>query len=281
LILDLAERMSVDERTALQTERLRALVDRLLAVRGGPQGALLRAAGVDAGAGLTLDDLPRLPATTKAQLWDAYPFGMLAVPLDRCVSVHGSSGTGGRPTIVAYTENDLLIWARVMARGLAGAGATRSSIVHNAYGYGLFTGGLGVHYGARELGATVVPVSGGNTERQLRLILDLHPDVLTCTPSYAFIWAKRRWRPVSTRPGSASRSASTAPNRGPRSCARRSSCCSATGRWTSTGCPRSSSRGGLRDPRLGGWLHVQEDHFYVEALDPQTGQPVADGQLAS
>src|SRR5207302_7269010 len=99
--------------------------------------------------------------------------------------VHGSSGTGGRPTLVPYTAQDIDIWAHVMARALGGAGATRRSVIHNAYGYGLFTGGLGVHHGAIQLGATVLPISGGMTDRQVRLIADLEPDILTCTPSYA------------------------------------------------------------------------------------------------
>src|SRR5262249_48045780 len=107
------------------------------------------------------------------------------VPRADCVCVHGSSGTSGRPTLIPYTENDLLVWGHVMARSLAGAGATADSVVHNAYGYGLFTGGLGVHHGARALGAMVVPMSGGNPARQLALIQDLRPDVLACTPSYA------------------------------------------------------------------------------------------------
>src|SRR6266536_926967 len=184
MVYEPAESMSTDERAAQQTDRLRALVGRLLAV-DGPQGRRLRDAGVDAGAGLTLDDLARLPTTTKTDLWDAYPYGMLAVPLDEVVCLHGSSGTGGRPTLVGYTAADLDLWGRMMARCLVGAGATRSSTIHNAYGYGLFTGGLGVHHGGVALGATVVPVSAGLTQRQVRLIQDLHPDVLTCTPSYA------------------------------------------------------------------------------------------------
>src|SRR5436190_5387676 len=184
MVFDPAESMSVDERTALQTDRLRALVDRLLAL-DGPQAQRLRAAGVDAGAGLTLDDLPRLPTTTKTDLWESYPYGMLAVPLDQVVCLHGSSGTGGRPTLVGYTKGDLDLWGRMMGRCLVGAGATKASTIHNAYGYGLFTGGLGVHHGAVTLGATVVPVSAGMTQRQVRLIRDLRPDVLTCTPSYA------------------------------------------------------------------------------------------------
>ena len=169
----------------MQTSRLRSMVDRLLAVDGGLQGERLRAAGVTTGAELTLDDLPRLPVVTKPDLWEGYPFGLLSVPIEQCVTVHGSSGTSGRPTLVAYTAADMDIWADVVARGLVGAGATPRSMIHNAYGYGLFTGGLGIHHGARALGATVVPMSGGQTARQLRLIQDLQPDVLTCTPSYA------------------------------------------------------------------------------------------------
>jgi phenylacetate-CoA ligase len=280
VILDPAERMSVDERTDLQAGRLRSLVDRLLAVEGGVQGARLRAAGVTAGAGLTLADLPALPVTTKADLWDGYPFGMLSVPLAECVSVHGSSGTGGRPTLVAYTSKDLDLWAAVMARGLAGAGAGPSSVIHNAYGYGLFTGGLGVHYGARALGATVVPVSGGNTDRQLRLIQDLRPDVLTCTPSYAIYLGE----------------AAVAAGLDPAGLGLRVGIHGAEP-WTGAMRAQIEALLGLRALDIyglseiigpgvacetldsAGWLHVQEDHFYVEALDPATGRPVPDGEF--
>jgi phenylacetate-CoA ligase len=278
VIFDPAETMSVDERTALQTRRLRALVDRLLAA-GGRQAAALRAAGVERGAGLTLDDLPGLPTVSKPDLWEAYPFGMLAVPLEECVTVHGSSGTSGRPTLVPYTANDLDLWAHVMARGLAGAGATRASIVHNAYGYGLFTGGLGVHHGARALGATVIPMSGGNTARQLRLIQDLRPDVLTCTPSYAIYLAE----------------AARAEGLDPTSLGIRVGVHGAEP-WTEAMRAQIELLLGIRALDIyglsevigpgvacesldsGGWLHVQEDHFFVEALDPATGAPVPDGE---
>jgi phenylacetate-coenzyme A ligase PaaK-like adenylate-forming protein len=179
-----AERMSRDELAALQETRLRGLVDTLIAA-GGLQGGRLRDAGVTGGADVTLGDLPRLPVTTKQDLWDAYPHGMLAVPMDDVVAVHGSSGSRGRPTLVAYTRADLELWAAMCARALVCAGAGRGSVVHNAYGYGLFTGGLGIHQGAIALGATVVPMSGGMTERQVRMLADLRPDILTCTPSYA------------------------------------------------------------------------------------------------
>jgi phenylacetate-CoA ligase len=279
VILDRAESMSVDERTALQTGRLRSLVDRLLAA-DGLQAGRLRAAGVDSGAGLTLDDLPKLPTVSKPDLWEGYPLGMLAVPLADCVCLHGSSGTSGRPTLVGYTSNDLDLWAHVMARSLAGAGATRESIIHNAYGYGLFTGGLGVHHGARALGATVLPMSSGNTARQLRLIQDLRPDVLTCTPSYAIYLGET----------------ARAEGIDPTGLGLRVGVHGAEP-WTEPMREQIELLLGIRALDIyglsevigpgvacetldsAGWLHVQEDHFYVEALDPATGQPVPDGQL--
>jgi len=165
-----AEAMPPAQREQLQLSRLRALVDRLLSL-DGVQAQRLRAAGIQAGGDIGgLADLPRLPTTAKSDLWEAYPFGMVGVPVEDVVAVHGSSGTGGRPTLVAYTRADLALWARMCARALAAAGATRASLVHNAYGYGLFTGGMGFHQGAVELGAAVVPASGGMTSRQVTLI---------------------------------------------------------------------------------------------------------------
>jgi phenylacetate-CoA ligase len=179
-----AEGAAPEQRRDLQQQRLQALVDRLIAA-GGLQARRLADAGVKSGADVSLDDLGRLPTVTKQDLWDHYPAGMRTVPDEEIVCVHGSSGTGGRPTLVPYSATDIDIWADVMARALGGAGATRRSVIHNGYGYGLFTGGLGVHHGGIRLGATVVPISGGMTERQIRLITDLRPDVLCCTPSYA------------------------------------------------------------------------------------------------
>ncbi len=133
----------------------------------------------------SLEDLQRLPFTTKQDLRDNYPFGMFAVPMDNIVRIHASSGTTGKPTVVGYTARDIKTWAELMARSLAAGGATRGDIIHNAYGYGLFTGGLGIHYGAEKLGASVIPVSGGNTKRQIVLMKDFGPTILTSTPSYA------------------------------------------------------------------------------------------------
>src|ERR1700733_12131176 len=273
-----AEAMPAEALAAVQQDRLRALVDLLLSVPGGLQAARLRDAGVTSGAGLTLADLPRLPFTTKRDLWEAYPFGLLAVPREDVVVVHGSSGTGGRPTLVAYTRDDLRLWARMCARALAAAGATPASIVHNAYGYGLFTGGLGIHQGAIELGATVVPVSGGMTSRQGTLVRDLRPDILTCTPSYAL------------RLGEALAQAGIAPG----DSSLRAGLFGAEP-WTDALRGRIEESLGLRALDIYGLsevigpgvaaecaeaasgLHVNEDHFIVEAVDPASGEPVPDG----
>ena len=132
-----------------------------------------------------IDDLSKLPYTTKQDLRDNYPFGMFAVPMSEVVRVHASSGTTGKPTVVGYTRKDLSIWSEVIARTLTCAGAHKHDIVHVAYGYGLFTGGLGLHYGSEKIGATVIPMSGGNTQRQVQLMHDFGCTVLACTPSYA------------------------------------------------------------------------------------------------
>lgn len=133
----------------------------------------------------SLEDMQKLPFTTKQDLRDNYPFGLFAVPMSEVVRVHSSSGTTGKPTVVGYSKRDIDIWAELMARALTSAGATRHSIIQNSYGYGLFTGGLGVHYGAERLGASVIPTSGGNTKRQVMLMQDFGSTHLTCTPSYA------------------------------------------------------------------------------------------------
>ena len=173
-----------ERRRELQERRLQQVVDRLLAA-GGVQAGRLRDCGIGRGADIALDKLHLLPFVTKQDLWDHYPFGLRAAPESDVVCVHGTSGTLGRQTLVPYTAHDMGVWAEVMARALAGAGVTRHSLVHNAFGYGLFTGGQGLHQGSMRLGATVLPVSGGGTDLQLRLMLELRPDVLCCTPSYA------------------------------------------------------------------------------------------------
>lgn len=142
-------------------------------------------AGILPGDIKSIRDLRHIPFTTKQDLRDNYPFGMFATPMANVVRIHASSGTTGQPTVVGYTARDVDTWAQLMARALSAAGATRGDIIHNAYGYGLFTGGLGVHYGAEKLGASVIPVSGGNTKRQVIIMKDFKPTILTATPSYA------------------------------------------------------------------------------------------------
>ena len=137
-----------------------------------------------------IGDLKRLPFTNKQDLRDNYPFGLFTLPMDDIVRIHASSGTTGKPTVVGYTKKDVGTWSELMARTLAAAGATKKDIVHNAYGYGLFTGGLGFHYGAEMLGASVIPISGGNSKRQIMIMQDFGPTVLACTPSYALYLAE-------------------------------------------------------------------------------------------
>ncbi len=178
------ERMSRAELTRLQLGRLQDCVARV-AARVALYRDRLRHAGVTAKDIRSLDDLHRLPFTTKTDFRDTYPFGMLAVPLDEVVRIHASSGTTGKPTVVAYTRRDLQTWTEVMARTLMAGGVGPGDVVQNAYGYGLFTGGLGFHYGAELVGAAVIPISGGFTERQLIALRDFGSTVLCATPSYA------------------------------------------------------------------------------------------------
>jgi phenylacetate-CoA ligase len=138
----------------------------------------------------TINDLGKLPFTYKDNLRDNYPFGMFTVPMDNVVRIHASSGTTGKPTVVGYTARDIQTWSELMARTLMAGGAGKGDMIHNAYGYGLFTGGLGFHYGAEKLGASVIPISGGNTKRQVMIMKDFAPTILTCTPSYALLIAE-------------------------------------------------------------------------------------------
>ena len=178
------ETMPREALEAIQFRRLKATLD-----RGYASVPFYRkqfeAAGLTPGDIQCLEDLQRLPFTTKQDLRDNYPFGMFAVPMENVVRIHASSGTTGQPTVVGYTARDVDTWASLMARSLMAGGATRGDIIHNAYGYGLFTGGLGAHYGGEKLGASVIPVSGGNTKRQVVIMKDFGPTILTATPSYA------------------------------------------------------------------------------------------------
>jgi phenylacetate-CoA ligase len=264
---------------ALQLERLRAAVGRVLA-KVPPLGDRLRAAGItSAGDIRSLADLRRLPFTRKIDLREHYPFGLFAVPPAQLVRIHGSSGTRGKPTIVGYTRNDLAMWSEVVARCLAQAGVRSGMVVHNAYGYGLFTGGLGLHQGAELSGCTVVPVSGGLTQRQAMLLQDLHGQVLCCTPSYALSIAE----------------ALEAVQIDPRTLDLEVGIFGAEP-WSEELRGEIERRLGLTAINIYGLAeivgpgvsaeciearhgsHVQEDHFLPEIVDPETGEPLAPGE---
>jgi len=271
-----AEGCAPEQRRELQQQRLGELVDRLLRA-DGLQARRLRGAGVGGGADVSLEDLAKLPMVTKQDLWEHYPWGLIAVPQEQVVCLHGSSGTSGRPTLVPYTAVDVAVWAEVMARALGGAGANRSSVIQVAYGYGLFTGGQGMHHGGMRLGATVLPLSAGMTDRQLRMLVDLRPDVLCCTPSYA-IYLGEALRASGAEPGTGSLKVGIF----------------GAEPWTEGMRTQIESLLGLRaldiyglseiiGPGVAcesldsdGLLNVAEDHFYVEAIDPE-GNPVPDG----
>lgn len=178
------ECLSADERHDLQNKLLRSQVERVYS-NVEPYRVKMAALGLAPGDIHGVEDLSKLPFTTKDDLRENYPFGLFAAPRQDIVRVHASSGTTGRATVVGYTRGDIQLWAECVARCLAGAGVSSSDMIQIAYGYGLFTGGLGLHYGAELLGATVVPISGGNTKRQIQLMRDFGATVLACTPSYA------------------------------------------------------------------------------------------------
>ncbi len=260
----------------LQTERLRTL---LAYVKERVPLYRERLAAVETRGIASLEHLRQLPFTRKDDLRDSYPFGMLAVPREELIRIHASSGTTGKLTVVAYTAADVDLFARVNARSLAMAGAEPGMVLHNAYGYGLFTGGLGLHYGGERLGLAVVPVSGGMTERQLMLITDLGPDVISCTPSYALTLAQtfREHGVVPTEISLRYALLGAEP-------------------WTEAMRREIDAGLGVRSTNIFGLSeiigpgvscecveeragsHVNEDHFLPEIVDAQTGEPLPEGE---
>lgn len=226
-----------------------------------------------------IDDIDKLPFTRKTDLRDNYPFKLFAVPMSDILEIHASSGTTGNPTVVAYTKKDIALWSEVMARALAASGATKDDVIQNAYGYGLFTGGLGVHYGALELGAAVVPVSAGGTKRQLKLMEDFGSTVITCTPSYSLFMAEEALEmgldPTSFKLKVGVYGAEP---------------------WTSNMRKEIEARWNLKAVDIYGLseiigpgvaiecvegqdgLHLFSDHFYPEVIDPKTDAPVTPGE---
>ncbi|HHX95121.1 MAG TPA: phenylacetate--CoA ligase [Clostridia bacterium] len=271
------ECMPVEERKELQLERLKATVENVFFNVPHYRKAM-QYAGVEPDDIQTLEDIRKLPFTVKDDLRDNYPYGMLAVPLSEIVRIHSSSGTTGKPTVVGYTRNDINNWAELMARSLVSGGATRNDVIHNAYGYGLFTGGLGIHHGAERLGASVIPISGGNTKRQVMIMRDFGSTVLTCTPSYALVIAetmeemgiskdemKLKHGIFGAEPWSENMRLEIEKKLG----------ISAVDIY---GLSEVLGPGVAIECQCKNGLHVQEDHFIIEVIDPDTGEPVPEGE---
>ncbi len=277
-VLDEGERMTRAALEALQLERLQATV-RHAYTNVPVYRAKLDAHGVAPDDIRTLDDVRRLPFTTKEDLRQSYPFGMFAVPMSEVARIHASSGTTGRPTVVGYTRDDLKVWSSLITRCLRASGVRPGMKVHNAYGYGLFTGGLGAHAGIEELGATVIPVSGGQTARQVQLIQDFEPEVIMCTPSYLLTIADAM-EDAGVDPASSSLRIAIL----------------GAEPWTNEMRRELEQRLGLDavdiyglseviGPGVGNECietkdgpHLWEDHFLPEVIDPESGEPLDDGE---
>jgi phenylacetate-CoA ligase len=224
----------------------------------------------------TLADLALLPFSMKADLRDTYPFGMFARPMSDIVRLHASSGTTGKPIVVAYTQPDLDVWASVMVRSFASAGLHRGDIVQNAYGYGLFTGGLGAHYGAEALGATVLPISGGNTDRQLMLMRDFGVTAICCTPSYmVHLLEKAQEMKIDTSRVRAGIFGAEPWTEGMR---QRIQSMSSMKAYDIYGLSEIIGPGVAMECSCQQGLHIFEDHFYPEIIDPETGKVLPDGE---
>jgi phenylacetate-CoA ligase len=276
--LDANETLSIDALRALQLKRMKASLSH--AYQGNER---FRQTCIDKGVHAddfkALEDLALFPMATKADLRAAYPFGYFSVPREELVRIHASSGTTGQPTVVGYTKQDIRTWAGLVARSIHAAGGRPGMKVHIAYGYGLFTGGLGAHYGAEELGCTVIPMSGGQTEKQIQLIQDFEPDVIMITPSYMLsLLDEFRARGID-----------------PRSTSLKIGIFGAEP-WTEAMRKEIESAFGIRAVDIYGlsevigpgvaqeYGHTQdgptiwEDHFYPEIVDPETGTPLPDGE---
>jgi len=278
LPLEPIETASIDELRSLQLKRLKATLGHAYA-NSPVYRAKFDAAGVHPDDLHSLADLAKFPFTTKQDLRDSYPWGMFAVPREQCARIHASSGTTGKPTVVGYTAGDIDMWAGVVARSIRAAGARRGDLVHISYGYGLFTGGLGAHYGAEKLGLTVVPFGGGQTERQVQLITDYRPDIIMVTPSYMLAIADEFQRL----------------GLDPRESSLRTGIFGAEP-WTNDMRLAIEARMGMDAVDIYGLSEVigpgvanecvetkdgptiWEDHFYPEIIDPETGEVLPDGQ---
>jgi phenylacetate-CoA ligase len=277
--LEPIEKASIDELRSLQLKRLQQTLQHAYA-NSPVYRAKFDAAGVHPNDCKTLADIAKFPFTTKSDLRDSYPFGMFAVPREQCARIHASSGTTGKPTVVGYTLKDIDTWSTVVARSIRAGGAKPGDMVHVSYGYGLFTGGMGAHYGAEKLGLTVVPFGGGQTERQVQLIQDFKPHIIMVTPSYMLAIADEFERQGID----------------PQSSSLRIGIFGAEP-WTNDMRAAIEKRMNIDAVDIYGLSEVMgpgvasecietkdgptiwEDHFYPEIIHPETGEPVADGEM--
>jgi len=272
------EYLSREKMRALQEERLIALVPRLFANVPFYRERIEKQ-GINPKDIRSLDDIRRLPFTSKDDMRDVYPYGLLAVPLSEIEEIHTSSGTTGKVVVAAYTRNDLFIWGEVMGRTLAMGGVTKDDVLQNAYGYGLFTGGMGAHYGGQHLHATVIPISGGNTRRQMTFLQDFGATALSCTPSYAIHLAeaareagldpkksfKLRYGFFGAEPWSDNMRVEIERGLGIKA-------------YDIYGLTEIIGPGVASECTEQHGLHIQEDHFYPEIIDPDTGEVLPDGE---
>src|SRR5512133_2675284 len=272
------ECMDRSELKHVQDERLRETVERVY-FNVPYYRHKMQQAGLGPESIKSTDDLKKLPFTTKSDLRDNYPFGLFAVPMSEIVRVHASSGTTGKPTVVGYTRNDISTWSEVMARTLTAAGANRNDFIQIAYGYGLFTGGLGLHYGGEKIGASVIPISGGNTSRQIQLMHDFGSTVLACTPSYALFLAEAISESGISRDALKLRVGVFGAEPWTENMRKEIESklkilaidiyglSEVIGPGVASECPEQEG------------LHINEDHFYPEIIDPETLLPLPEGSI--
>jgi phenylacetate-CoA ligase len=272
------ETMESDRMVELQTHRIRELLDR--SYRQVPfYRSRMQEHGILPGDIRWLDDMKKLPFTVKQDMRDNYPYGLFAAPVSEIVRIHASSGTTGKPTVVGYTKRDIGIWSEVMARSLTGAGVTKQSFIQIAYGYGLFTGGLGVHYGAEMIGASVIPVSSGNTSRQIMLMKDFGTTALACTPSYAlYIAETMRDMGIDPRCDTALKVGIFGAEPWSENMRREIEDQLGITAIDIYGLSEIIGPGVACECSVKNGLHINEDHFYPEVINPLTGEVLPDGE---
>ncbi|HNY51932.1 MAG TPA: phenylacetate--CoA ligase [Bacteroidales bacterium] len=272
------ECMDRDELKRIQSERIVETVERVY-FNVPYYRHKMQEAGIGPEKVKSIDDLWKLPFTTKQDLRDNYPFGLFAVPMTEIVRIHGSSGTTGKPTVVGYTRDDIAIWSEVMARTLTCAGANRNDFIQIAYGYGLFTGGLGLHYGGEKIGASVIPISGGNTRRQIQIMHDFGSTVIACTPSYALYLAEAMIESGISRDEFKLKAGVFGAEPWTENMRREIEDKLKIKAIDIYGLSEVMGPGVASECLVQEGLHISEDHFYPEIIDPETLEVLPEGSM--